>query len=76
MSRYYFHIRDGRILVRDEEGVECRSMNAVQDEARASARDMIHAALGCFAKAPPASIEIEAEDGNEVGQVTPAAWLH
>ena len=76
MSRYYFHIRDGQTLVPDEEGMECRSMSAVQDEARASACDMIIVALRSHSTTLPASIEIEDEQGNEIHQVPPMAWLH
>ena len=75
MSRYFFHIRDGRILIRDEEGMECHTMAAVLDEARASARDIASEARWSF-DAPLAAIEIEDEDGNEVRPVASTKWLH
>jgi len=75
MSRYFFHIRDGRVLIRDEEGMECRTMAAVLDEARASARDIASEARWGL-DAPLASIEIEDEDGNGVQSGTPTTWLH
>ena len=75
MSRYFFHIRDGRILVRDEEGMECRTMAAVLQEARASARDIASEARWSVG-APLASIEVEDEDGNEVQSGAPFTWLH
>jgi len=76
MSRYYFHIRDGEILVPDEEGTECRDMVAVQEEARASVYDLINAAILGFSPHPPASIEIEDEDGNAVETLSARSRLH
>jgi hypothetical protein len=72
MSRYFFHIRDGLVFVPDEEGMECRTMAAVLDEARASARDLASEALWS-SESPLASIEIEDEEGNEVACTR---WLH
>ena len=69
MSRYYFHIRDGRNLVADEEGIECRSLLAVQTEAQASARDMANAALRSFNPTVPAIIEVEDDEGNALGSM-------
>jgi hypothetical protein len=66
MSRYFFHIRDGLIFVPDEEGMELRTMMAVEEEARASAQDTVNAALRARAAAVPASIEIEDEQRNKV----------
>lgn len=40
MARYYFHIRDGWTVIRDEQGMECADMNAARAEAYASARDL------------------------------------
>lgn len=75
MSRYFFHIRDGLVFVPDEEGLECRDMQAVQDEARASARDMVNAALH-GRPSLPAAIEIEDERGNHVPQTLSRNWMH
>ncbi len=33
MARYYFHIRDGNNLIRDEEGTELPSLEAARAEA-------------------------------------------
>lgn len=75
MSRYFFHIRDGLILVPDEEGMECRNMRAVEEEARASARDLADAALRSRSAGIVASIEVSDEWGNDVQGVAPKAWL-
>ncbi len=70
MSRYYFHIRDGRHLVPDEEGMECRNMLAVDREAQASARDMANAALRISrVRKFQRYIEIEDDEGNVMGSV-------
>lgn len=74
MSRYFFHIRRGQILIRDEEGMECRTMTAVLDEARASARDIASEAR--WSLDALASIEIEDEDGNEVRPTSSTRWVH
>jgi hypothetical protein len=76
MSRYYFHIRDGEILVPDEEGTECRDVFAVQEEARASVRDLFNVAMLSFSRQPLASIEIEDEDGNAIEMLPPRSRLH
>ena len=76
MSRYFFHIRDGLILVPDEEGMECRTMRAVEDEAQASARDMADAALRSRSASLVATIEIEDDQGNEVLKAIQKSWLH
>jgi hypothetical protein len=74
MSRYYFHIRDGRFLIPDDEGIECRNLSAVQSEARSSAIDLANAALRSGKVA--ASIEIEDEDGNALANVTTISLLN
>jgi hypothetical protein len=76
MSRYYFHIRDGETLVPDEEGTECRDMVAVQEEARASVRDLFNVAILSFSRQPLAFIVIEDEDGNAVEMLPARSWLH
>jgi len=76
MNRYYFHIRDGKILVRDEEGMECRDLIAAKDEALCSARDLALEAFKSHSLQPPATIEIEDEDGNAVNDIAPRPMFH
>ena len=76
MSRYFFHIRDGSILVPDEEGMECSSIRAMEDEAQASERNLAEAALHNRSQRITASIEVEDEQGNEVRRAVPKVWLH
>ena len=76
MHRYFFHIRDGQFLVTDEEGMECRSLQAVQEEANATARDMMNAAMRSRSINPAASVEIEDEQGNAVRGIIPVLWIN
>ncbi|MES2294335.1 MAG: hypothetical protein V4527_13615 [Pseudomonadota bacterium] len=69
MSRYYFHIRDGRHLVQDEEGIECHNLLAVKREAQASARDLANAAVRISSGQIPAIIEIEDDAGTFLGSI-------
>jgi hypothetical protein len=56
--------------------MDCRDLQAVQDEARASAQDMAKAALRSYSVHAPASMEIEDEQGKAVQERTPALWIH
>ena len=68
MMLYYFHIRCGTTLIRDDEGLECRDMKAALAEAFASARDAARATL--YRPNVEASfIQIEDDDGDVVGEI-------
>jgi len=41
MPRYFFHIKDEVEIIPDEEGLELRGLDAVREEARESAREMM-----------------------------------
>lgn len=43
MTRYYFHIRDHKTLIRDDDGMELRDMEAARAEARITAAEWIAA---------------------------------
>jgi hypothetical protein len=45
MKRYYFDLRDGNSLARDEEGVELPDIQAAQEKAARSLADMARDAL-------------------------------
>jgi len=75
MSRFYFHIRTGDNLVRDDEGMECRDLRAACAEAHASARDAARASL-YHPNTTPTSIEIEDEDGDMLGEISFATTRH
>lgn len=65
MGRYYFDMRDSRGLFPDEEGAECRDIDAAQDEAARAltdmARDSIQAARHVFSH--QMSIEVRDDAG-------------
>ena len=68
MRHYYFHIRSGTTLIRDDEGLECRDMKAALAEAFASARDAARATL-YRPNAEAGFIQIEDDDGDVVGEI-------
>ena len=76
MSRYYFHIRIGKTVIPDDEGMECRDVIAAMDEALCSARDLTLMALASGSLRSPATIEVEDEDGNAVGDIASPPVLH
>ncbi|KRR26446.1 hypothetical protein CQ14_02840 [Bradyrhizobium lablabi] len=65
MALYYFDLRDGDVLAVDEEGMELRDMQAVQEEAARSMADAARDAVlsqsaGSFAHM---SVEVRDDDG-------------
>jgi hypothetical protein len=70
MRRYYFDLRDEKGLFVDDEGVECRDMQAVRVEAARSLADMARDAVHAAASAPPRMMSIEVRD--EAGPVMQA----
>ena len=64
MALYYFDLRDGEELALDEEGLELRTMRAVQEEAaRALAGFAYDAARLDGAQSQQMAIEVRDEDG-------------
>jgi hypothetical protein len=45
MPRYYFHIREGDEMVRDEEGLDCEDARTARHEAIESAREIMSESL-------------------------------
>ncbi len=41
MPRYYFHIRQGNVLVEDPEGIEVAETESLEEEAIEAARDLL-----------------------------------
>ncbi len=62
MPRYYFDIRDGRVLCPDEEGLELANWRAAEVEAAMSLAGMAkeHAALD---RPRPMGIEVRTDEG-------------
>ena len=76
MTRFYFHIRDGSVVVPDEVGMELDGLDAARMEARLSAADLARTARAGGHRASAAIIEI-ADAGGTVLEATPArGYLH
>lgn len=62
MSRYYFDLRDRRVLFVDEEGFELRSLEAAQAEAAGALADMARDAIRSDTHDPARQMGIEVRD--------------
>jgi hypothetical protein len=74
--RYHFHICDHDGVIHDEEGSELPSLEAAQDEARASARDLVIEDLKCGAAVPERIIEIATPEGMVIHRLTVLDVVH
>lgn len=63
MPRYYFHIREGGVLVEDQEGAEFPTLDEAYDEAIQAAREMIAEKVLADEVLDGDLFEITAEDG-------------
>ncbi|MFB9265583.1 DUF6894 family protein [Bradyrhizobium erythrophlei] len=63
MRRYYFDLRDGEALVRDEEGMVLPDIGSVQEEAVKALADMVHNAALRSASLLQMAIEVRDDDG-------------
>jgi hypothetical protein len=66
VPRYYFHIRDGKELIRDEEGTELVDPDAAHAEALASARDLALDEIRSRNRVDGRIIEIVSEFGDTI----------
>jgi len=69
MSRYYFDMRDEQGVSPDEEGVECRDLDAVQDEAARSLLEMARDAVYRQSRVPCREMSMSIEVRDDVGPV-------
>ena len=66
MALYYFDLRDGEELALDEEGLELRTMRAVQEEAARALADFAYGAMrldGVQSQSQRMAIEVRDEHG-------------
>ena len=70
MPRYFFHLRDGKHLLRDAEGVDLLDLEAARTEALLLAREILseeqraHIAIEIWTEFEPlALVELNAENG-------------
>jgi hypothetical protein len=66
MPRYFFHVRDGDDLIRDEEGTELPDPQAAKAEAMASARDLAMDEIRSKNRVGGRKIEIVGEFGETI----------
>lgn len=69
MPRYYFHIRHGDELIRDEEGTDLPDPAAAHAEALASARDLALDEIRRHSRVDGRIIEIVSEFGDTIDSV-------
>jgi hypothetical protein len=69
MTQYFFHIRDGDILIEDPDGEEYQSVEAARSGAILSARDLLAARLKSGEILDGQTIEITTADGHVVAIV-------
>jgi hypothetical protein len=76
MERYYFHIRRSDQIVRDEEGMELPDHEAVESEAKQSARDLIIERLKAGRKLDGDLIEVHDQSGAIIHVIKFSELLH
>ncbi len=69
MPRYYLHVRDGDVLITDNEGVELPDLAAAFEEARASVREFAIEALKQRRAVDRIAIELHDGQGNLLGVI-------
>jgi hypothetical protein len=75
MGRFYFHLRAGDELTRDEEGVDLPDFSAAQREALLSARELLAEAIKSGRPTVPEAFVIADEEGRMIDIVLLAAVL-
>src|SRR4051794_35812759 len=75
MARYYFHLRTGSIVTRDEEGTDLPDLSAAQHEAQLSARELVSDAIMAGKRYIPEVFVIANETGRELATFSLAAVL-
>ena len=69
MARYYFHVQSGETVSPDDEGLDLPSLSAAQEEALATARELLADAIKYGKREVPICIIIAADDGRELAKV-------
>jgi hypothetical protein len=70
VPKFYFHLREGDILIEDPEGVEVVSLDAARFEAREAVRENIAEHLKAGQQLTLRGIEISDELGRPLAKVT------
>jgi hypothetical protein len=69
MARYYFHVQNGDTVNLDDEGADLPSLNAAQEEALATTRELLAAAIKFGTREFPKCVIIADEAGRELAKV-------
>ena len=64
MAKYYFHIREGGVLIADDEGLHLSDIGAARAEAWLSAGDLLAASYRDRRESRTQTIELADEFGN------------
>jgi hypothetical protein len=75
MGRFYFHLRQGDQLIRDDEGLDLPDLAAAQHEAVAAARELLAEAVKRGTPSVPDAFVIADEAGRTLGTLPLAAVL-
>jgi hypothetical protein len=75
MGRFYFHVRDGDQLVRDEEGQDLPDTSAALSEAILTARELLANAIKSGKERIPDAIVVADESGQPIETVPIAIVL-
>ncbi|WP_105383517.1 DUF6894 family protein [Neorhizobium alkalisoli] len=70
MARYYFHLREGEVLIEDLDGVEVANLEAAKSEAREAMRENIAEHLTAGRQLTFTSIEIRDELGQALAKIS------
>lgn len=70
MSLYFFHVRDGKNLIRDHDGIELPDFSAALSEARAAMRELAIEALRQARAAHRLEVEINDGSGRTLEVIT------
>jgi hypothetical protein len=72
MPRFYLHIRDGEILIKDPEGSELPSVEAARAEAREAVREIVADRI----RSGVLVTRVEIDICNETGEAQTTVALH
>lgn len=75
MGRFYFHLRSGEELLRDDEGQDFPDCSAARQEAELAARELLAEAIKDGKGRVPDAFVIADEQGREIDTVLLAAAL-
>jgi hypothetical protein len=70
VPRFFFHVRKGGSLIRDDEGTEAQNLEAAKEMALQSTRELLADEIKAGATDPIQSIIVADDSGNELLTIT------